>query len=126
MTTGSIERWLVPDGWMPSKGTGDVEGHEAVCVLNLSTHAAKLTFTFVFEDREPQIVSDLTCASMRTRHFRLDFPHELNGFELPAETPYALVVDSDVPVTVQHTRVDTRGTLALMTTMATAVTEVTA
>ncbi len=113
-------RWLVPDGWMPAKGSKPVEGHEAVCILNLSDTPAQLTFTFYFEDAEPQVLEGLACAPRRTRHFRLDHPEELNGFELAAETPYALVVESDVDVSVQHTRVDTRE-LSLMTTMATRV-----
>ncbi len=113
-------RWLVPDGWMPAHGTKQVEGHEAVCILNVSDVPAHLTFTFYFQDAEPQVLGGLECAARRTRHFRLDHPDELNGFVLAAETPYALVVESDVDVSVQHTRVDTRD-LSLMTTMATRV-----
>ncbi|MGW3809297.1 sensory rhodopsin transducer [Micromonospora sp. NPDC005113] len=112
-------RWLVPDGWMPPRGTADVEGHEAVCLLNTGDRPARVTLTFFFEDAEPVAVEGLGCDARRTRHFRLDRPEEIGGYELPAETPYALVVDSDVPITVQHTRVDTRATaLTLMTTMA--------
>jgi len=114
-------KWLVPDGWMPPKGSGAVEGHEAICVLNIGDRDATVTMTFYFEDREPDVVGPLQCLARRTRHYRLDFPHELNGYELTPETPYALVVDTDVPVTVQHTRVDTRSPqLALMTSTAVA------
>jgi hypothetical protein len=112
-------RWLVPDGWMPPHGDAEVDGHEAVCLLNTSDRDASVRLTFYFEDREPATVEGLACPARRTRHFRLDRPHEVGGYELPAETPYALVLESDVPVTVQHTRVDTRQTaLSLMTTMA--------
>lgn len=117
--THTVETWLIPDGWMPPAGSGEVAGHEAVCVLNLSDTGANLTFAFYFENRGPQKVTGLFCDAQRTRHFRLDFPEELQGFVLEAETPYALEVSSDQPVTVQHTRVDTRGGgIALMTTMA--------
>ncbi|MBM3891372.1 MAG: hypothetical protein FJ388_19845, partial [Verrucomicrobia bacterium] len=34
-------------------------------------------------------------------------PEELGGFEVPAGVPYALRVESDVPVVVQHSRLDT-------------------
>ncbi len=117
----TVTRWLIPDGWMPPHGSSPIAGHEAVCILNLGDAPAHLRFSFYFEDREPQIIDGLECGARRTRHFRLDVPDELGGFVLPAETPYALVVDSDVNVSVQHTRVDTRGQLSLMTTMATAV-----
>jgi hypothetical protein len=113
-----VTHWLIPDGWMPPPGTGEVKGHEAVCVLNLTAQPAALTFTFYFEDKEPETVDGLICGARRTRHFRLDFAHEIGGYVLPPETPYALVVESDQPITVQHTRVDTRGDLALMTTLA--------
>lgn len=112
--------WLVPDGWMPAKGGKAVEGHEAVCILNVTDAPAHLTFTFYFENAEPQLLAGLECGARRTRHFRLDHPDELGGFVLAAETPYALMIESDVDVSVQHTRVDTRE-LSLMTTMATKV-----
>jgi hypothetical protein len=111
-------RWAIPDGWMPSGEAHGIEGHEAICVLNLGERDAALMITVLFEDREPETIGGLACAAARTRHFRLDHPQELNGYEWPFETPYAAVVDSDVPVLVQHTRVDTRGGgVALMTTL---------
>lgn len=121
--TGEARSWAIPDGWMPSGATGDVSGHEAVCVLNLRGADAQLRLTLFFEDRPEIVIDGLRCAARRTRHFRLDRPDELNGAEVPFETPYALLVESDRPVVVQHTRVDTRlGGLALMTAMAVAVT----
>lgn len=119
--TAQDTKWLVPDGWMPPKGTGAVEGHEAICVLNVGDQDASVILTFFFEDREPDVVGPLHCGARRTRHFRLDLAHEIDGYALAPETPYALVVDTDVPVTVQHTRVDTRSPqLALMTSIAVA------
>lgn len=113
-----VTQWLIPDGWMPPPGDGAVKGHEAICILNLTDSPAELSLTFYFEDKEPETVRGLACGARRTRHFRLDFAHEIGDYVLPPETPYALVVESDQPVTVQHTRVDTRGDLALMTTLA--------
>lgn len=121
--SGEAMRWAVPDGWMPSGGTGGVSGHEAVCVLNLRDADAHLRLTLFFEDRPEIVIDGLRCTARRTRHIRMDRPEELNGAEVPFETPYALLVESDQPVVVQHTRVDTRlGGLALMTTMAVPVT----
>jgi hypothetical protein len=117
MTTAT--RWVIPDGWMPPHGTHEVDGHEAVCILNVGDRDAALTLTFYFEDSEPASVEGLVCGARRTRHFRLDRADEIGGYVLAPELPYALVVDSDVPVTVQHTRVDTRQqSLSLMTAMA--------
>lgn len=117
MTTATT--WIVPDGWMPPHGDGLVLGHEAICLLNRGDRDADVTLTFYYEDAEPDRVSGLGCAAQRTRHIRLDRPEELAGYELAAERPYALAIESDVPITVQHTRVDTRQTaLTLMSVMA--------
>ena len=53
----------------------------------------------------------------RTKHIRFN---DLTGPELiPRGTDYASVIESDVPVVVQHTRLDSRQAAnALMTTMA--------
>ena len=115
----AARRWIVPDGWMPPPGAGEVLGHEAVCLVNLGPEDADVRLTVLFEDRSPIVVDGLRCAALRTRHVRLDIPEEMNGQPLVPETPYALVVDATAPVYVQHTRVDTRApSLTLMTAMA--------
>ena len=54
----------------------------------------------------------------RTRHIRMDQLVSENGCMVPMDTPYAAVVESEVDVAVQYTRVDTtQPELALMTTM---------
>lgn len=117
-------RWAVPDGWMPSGAVNGIDGHEAICVMNLGDAAATIDLTVLFEDRDAVRVAGLACGPQRTRHFRLDRPEELGGAEVPFETPYALLLASDVPVVVQHTRVDVRGGgLSLMTTMGAALDE---
>lgn len=113
----ATKRWIVPDGWMPAAGDGVVDGHEAICLVNLNDADAAVRLTVLFEDRDPLVVEGLECKANRTRHIRLDRASEMNGTPLPTETPYALVVDATEPVYVQHTRVDTRASaLALMTT----------
>lgn len=116
--SGPATQWVVPDGWMPPPGSGSVPGHEAVCLVNLGSRDADVTLTVLFEQAEPVVIPGLACAARRTRHIRLDVPAELNGFDFPVETPYALVIDATEPVYVQHTRVDTRDpALALMTSI---------
>lgn len=51
------------------------------------------------------------------RHLRFDAFTEPEP--IPKDTPYASVIESDVPVVVQHTRLDSRqAENALMTTIA--------
>lgn len=111
--------WLVPDGYIPEESSGSQESHEAVCVLNTSGEEALVSLTFYFEDREPIRNARVVVPPERTRHFRTDRPQELGGAEVPKGVPYAVRVESSVPVTVQHSRLDTsQVALALMTTTA--------
>lgn len=108
--------WLVPDGFIPEESSGSQESHEAICVLNTSTGEARLTISFYFEDREP--IKDLVVVipPERTRHLRTD---GLEGATVPRGVPYAIRVESSIPVTVQHSRMDTtQPALSLMTAMA--------
>ena len=111
--------WLVPDGYVPEESSGGQESHEAICVLNTSREEAHLLVSFYFEDREPVKGVEVVVPPERTRHVRTDRPEQLGGAEIPRGVPYAVRVESDVPVTVQHSRMDTtQAALSLMTTLA--------
>ncbi|MDQ0189088.1 hypothetical protein JI721_10735 [Alicyclobacillus cycloheptanicus] len=112
-------RWVIPDGYLPAKSTGDQTSHETVSVLNLTTKEALLRITIYFEDRDPITGLQVRCGGERTRHIRLDEISTADGETIPRGVPYAIVMDSDVPVIVQHSRLDTsQEALALFTTMA--------
>lgn len=111
--------WIVPDGFLPEKSSGLQESHEAICILNTSSEEARLRVSVYFEDREPMKDIPVTVSPERTLHVRLDLPEHLDGAEVPRGVPYALRVESSVPITVQHSRMDTsQEALTLMTTMA--------
>ncbi|MGB3680901.1 MAG: sensory rhodopsin transducer [Rubrobacteraceae bacterium] len=111
--------WIIPDGFLPEESSGTQESHEAICILNTSGEEAQLRVSFYFEDRDPIKDVQVTVPSERTRHVRLDLPEHLDGVSIPRGVPYALRVESSVPVTVQHSRMDTsQAALTLMTTMA--------
>jgi len=106
-----------PDGYLPAGGQG-IESHEAVCVLNTGDRDAHLVLTAYFRDREPLVGEAVVVGARRNVHLRLDRPEEIGGLRIPPETPYGLVVTSDRPVVVQHSRMDTRlGGMALLTTL---------
>jgi hypothetical protein len=114
--------WLVPDCFLPEKSTGELESHESTCVLNVGGRAAALKFTAYFEDREPIAGLAATCPPRRTNHVRINRLRNAAGESIPRGVPFALLVESNVSVVVQHTRLDsTQPALALMTTMAFAV-----
>lgn len=110
--------WIIPDGFLQPKSTGDQISHEAVCVLNLTKEHADIQLTLYFEDREPMDTFYSECGSNRTHHIRLDQIKDQSGNEVPRGVPYAIKVDSNVPIVVQHSRLDTsQEALALFTTM---------
>lgn len=114
--------WIIPDGFLQPKSTGKQISHEAVCVLNLTKEDAEINLTFYFEDCDPmdQFVSH--CGANRTHHIRLDKLKDQKGNEVPRGVPYAIKVDSNVPIIVQHSRLDTsQEALALFTTMGYAI-----
>lgn len=111
--------WLIPDAYLPEKGSGELVGHEAVCLLNTGFQTANVKLDFYFEDRDAIKDVSVTLAGERTLHLRLDDPEALGGLELPRLVPYAIRVRSDVPIVVQHSRMDvTQPNLALFTTIA--------
>ena len=112
--------WAIAEGYIPSASTGEgpeLESHEAACMLNPNGSAAEVELTVYFSDRDPAGPYRVTVPPRRTLHMRfndLDDPEPI-----PRDTPYAAVIDSDQPIVVQHTRLDSRQpALALLSTVA--------
>ncbi|MGI6538997.1 MAG: sensory rhodopsin transducer [Caldicoprobacterales bacterium] len=112
--------WLVPDCYYPSiSSPGHYISHEAICVLNTGDEDAHLKLTLYFEDREPMRDFKAVCPAERTNHIRLDQIKDENGEGIPKDVPYAIMLESDRPVVVQYSRLDTtQAEMSLMTTMA--------
>lgn len=111
--------WAIGDGFMSASSNGGYDSHEAVCVLNLTDKPAQIEITVYFEDAPPLKGFTAQCGAQRTHHIRLDKIKNTEGKEIPKEKPYALFVQSDVPVVVQHSRMDvTQAEMTLMSTIA--------
>jgi hypothetical protein len=113
-------RWAIAEGWIPDWSNGaepELTSHETVCILNASDRDADVTITVLFADREPAGPYRLVVPARRTRHQRFN---ELTDPEpVPVATNYASVIESSVPIVVQHTRLDSRqAENALITTIA--------
>lgn len=78
---------------------------------------ANVSITIFFADREPVGPYRLTVAARRTLHLRFN---DLKQPEIvPRDTDYSSVFEFDVPIIVQHTRLDSRSSeIALLSTMA--------
>lgn len=113
-------RWAIAEGYIPSWSNGpdpQMTSHETACLLNVADRDAEVRITVYFADREPAGPYRVTVAARRTLHVRFN---ELKDPEpIPLDTDYASVIESDVPIVVQHTRLDSRqAELALLSTMA--------
>jgi hypothetical protein len=114
------KRWAIAEGYIPSSSTGpnpQMTSHETACILNTSESDASITFTIYFTDKNPVGPYRITIPAQRTRHIR--FNDLVDPVAIPRDTDYACIIESDVPVIVQHTRLDSRqAENALMTTIA--------
>ena len=110
--------WLIPDGYLPDSGEGELVSHESICVLNVSQKVAHCILDVYFEDRKPIKGIRFEVGGERTLHLRLDKTDMLGGIEIPKKVPYASRITSDIPIVVQSSRLDvTQPSLALFTSM---------
>jgi len=110
--------WAISDGYIQPQSIGVAESHDGLCVLNSGDIDAQLDITIYFADREPMENVVATCGARRTNHIRLDRLSDNKGENVPVGVAYSLKVESNVPVLIQHTRVDTsQNAMALMTTL---------
>jgi hypothetical protein len=115
-----VMRWAVAEGYIPAWSHGpepEMASHETLCILNASDRPAHLSLTTYFKDREPAGPFRITVEPRRTQHVRMN---ELNDPEpIPRGTDYSTLIESDEPVVVQHSRLDSRQSEnALISTMA--------
>jgi hypothetical protein len=113
-------RWAIAEGYIPSGSAFSdraLVSHETACILNAGDRAAHVNITIFFTDRDPVGPFRLTVEARRTLHLRfndLDDPEQI-----PRDTDYASIFESDVPIIVQHTRLDSRrAEVALLSTVA--------
>ena len=112
--------WAIAEGYIPSESTGPapaMTSHETACILNAGDADAHIRIMMYFTDRAPAGPYRLEVPARRTSHLRFN---DLKDPEpVPRDTPYASVIISDVPVVVQHTRLDSRQAAnALLSTIA--------
>jgi len=119
MKTPGAKHWYIPDAYLPSCGRGEKwEGHESVCILNAGEEDAHLSFRLFFADRPPVEGIQVLVKARSDVHVGMHKPEQLGGTVVPRDVPYGIVVDSDVPIVVQYSRLDvTQPNFTLMTTI---------
>ena len=114
------KRWVIAEGYIPGSSTGpepQFTSHETACILNTGDADAHVRITIFYKDREPVGPYRVTVGARRTLHLR--FNNLSDPEPIPKDTDYSSVIESDVPVVVQHTRLDSRQDAnALLSTIA--------
>ena len=112
--------WAIAEGYIPDRSHGpepEMKSHETACILNAGEKDAHVRITVFFSDREAVGPYEITVPARRTKHIRFN---DLRKPEpIPRGTDFSSVIESDEPVVVQHTRLDSRQDAnALLSTMA--------
>ena len=112
--------WAIAEGYIPSWSNGpapEMTSHEAACMLNTSDSDAHVELTIYYSDQEPVGPYKIVVPAKRTKHIR--FNNLSSPQPVPLGTAYSSVIISDVPIVVQHTRLDSRQNAnALLSTIA--------
>ena len=102
-------RWAIAEGHIPSRSTFTdraLISHETACILNAGGSEAHVAITVFFADRAPVGPYRITMPARRTLHLRFNDLTEPSP--VPRDTDFSSIFESDVPIVVQHTRLDSR------------------
>jgi hypothetical protein len=80
--------------------------HDSACMLNASDRDALVKITLFYPDREPVGPYTLTVPARRAFHQRFNDLREPEPVALARD--YCALIESDTPIVVQHTRLDSR------------------
>ncbi len=112
--------WVIAEGYIPAYGNGpqpQFTSHETACILNTGKTTAEVEIYIFFAGRGPAGPYKVQVKGERTLHLRFN---DLSHPEvIPKDTDYSSVIKSNVPIVVQHTRLDSRqAENALLSTIA--------
>ena len=120
MPTIGRKAWAIAEGWIPPTSTGPgpaMTSHETACMLNTADQDAHVEIMVYFADRDPAGPYRVVVPARRTLHLRFNDLAEPEP--IPRGRDYASLIVSDVPIVVQHTRLDSRQAAnALLSTIA--------
>ena len=101
--------WALPGGNIPLDQHGpepEFTSRDTLWMLNTTDNDAQVALTIYYTDREPVGPYHLDLEARRVRKVR--FNDLIDPEAIPLERDFAAVVESSVPIVVQHTRMDTR------------------
>jgi len=112
--------WAIAEGYILGESNGpdpEMTSHETACILNTADTEANVEIMIYFSDQDPIGPYKVKVPAKRVLHLRFNDLEDPK--KIPRDTDYASTLISDVPIVVQHTRLDSRQKeLALLSTMA--------
>ena len=99
---------VIPGGRISARSTGpepEFTSRDEIFMLNTGDAEARLALTMFYADREPVGPYELTIAPRRVRRVRCN--DLIDPEAMPLGVDYGVLVESDVPIVVQSTRIDT-------------------
>lgn len=101
--------WAIAEGYIPAGSNGpepDMTSHESFSMLNTSDDTAQVNVTIFYTDRDPVGPYKFEVPPRRSKHVR--FNNMSDPEPIPKATEYSSLIESSVPIIVQHTRLDSR------------------
>jgi hypothetical protein len=92
--------------WIISEGYISETSDETIHILNVSSEDARLEITVFYADREPVGPYLVSVPARRTRQIHLNLLND--PAPIPPNTQFASVVESNVLVVLQPSRIDSR------------------
>lgn len=102
-----MKNWIFTDGDLPPKGDGDLPGHEALIITNVSDKKAEIRIDILFPDKDPKKDIRVEVQGERVLCIRLDEPFGDEMYQIPFGQ-YSLVLHSNIPVVATFGRLDVR------------------
>ena len=111
---------VIAEWYIPPESTGEwpaFVSHETACIINTNEQDAHVQCRIYFSDQDPVGPYQIMVWAHRTSHVR--FNDLQDPAPVPVGTDYASVFVSDLPIVIQHTRLDSRqAENALLSTIA--------
>lgn len=100
-------RWAIAEGYIPNWKKGPVSkltSRETISLLNTTDTDAEVHIMIYFNDREPVGPYHVSVPARRMR--TLSFDDLINPQPIPFDTMFSSVIESNVPIVVQHVHLD--------------------
>ena len=113
-------KWIISGGYIPLHSNGhepEFTSRDQIAILNTGDEPVELKMHIMYSDQDPVGPYKLRVGSRRVRKVR--FNDLIDPFAMSLDTAFGAVIESDHPVIIQFSRVDTSSDkIAILGTMA--------